>query len=673
MRRECRSGGCTGGVAMILLVLMAAMLAPGAAHASEPGPVASWSLDENTGSVAQDDTGNGHAGTVENAKWSEGKYSSSLQFDGEGDCVKVANAPDLALNKAFTLSAWVKPEGTDNSDPIFFKESGGFFTYSLYVGLKSGHGNIPEGAISDHPYEADYVEGKAGEVPTGSWTNLALTFDGTNLRLYINGALIDVEATGTPISSEEPLYIGCAKNWSDGFSGKIDNARIYNRALSAAELKTDEATAVPALPPAAPIADWALDEGSGALAHDDSGNAHHGTVEGGVEWVEGKFGTDLKLNGSTGCVKVPDSNALDLKEFTLSAWAKPEGTDNSDPIFFKEDESAFAYTLYVGLQSGRGYEPEGSIEPHLYESKTVEGTKTVSAGTWTNLALTYDGKTERLYVNGALVDSEASGNPINSAGPLLIGCAKNWGDGFTGQIDNARIYNRALSATELKADETTPIGDGALPNTTITSPAPTYTDGRPPAVEFASSKSGSTFKCSFDGAVEQTCSSPYEIPGHVEQGTHTLTITAGAQSGLDPTPAKWTFNTGEYPPALATSKLVYPEAGKKSAGYYTLEAEWGSPPPGVGRVTGVTFQMKTGKVFFDVPAECVINGKGQKVSWPLPVTSNSGHTEPVFSMPRAAAILSSRENCNSEPSLTAASAQRGPANRSRPTSSARRT
>lgn len=618
-------------VCLFFASLAMAVSASGAV-ASEPGPIASWSLDENSGSVAQDDTGNGHNGTVENAKWSEGKFSSALQFDGEGDCVKVANAPDLQLNKAFTLSAWVKPEGTDNSNPIFFKESGGFFTYSLYVGLKSGHGNIPEGAIADHPYEADYVEGKAGEVPTGTWTNLALTFDGTNMRLYINGALIDTEATGTPISSEEPLYIGCAKNWSDGFTGKIDNARIYPRALSAAELKSDEGAAVPPLPPAGPIADWALDEGSGTVGHDDSGNAHNGTLEGGLEWVEGKFGKDLKFNGTTGCVKVPDSNALDLgKEFTLSAWAKPEGTDNSDPIFFKEDEYAFAYTLYVGLASGHGYEPEGSIAPHLYEDKTVEGTKTVPSGTWTNMALTYDGKTERLYVNGVLVDSETSGNPINSAGPLLIGCAKNWGDGFMGQIDNARIYSRALSAAELKADETAPIGDGSLPNTTITSAAHTYTDGQPSTIAFSSSKSGSTFKCSLDGAPEQTCSSPYEVPGHVGPGWHTLTVTASNSLGADPTPAKWTFNTAEYPPAQSIDKLVYPETGKKSASAYTLEAEWGAAPPGEGW-TGVTFQvlLPGRKIFEDVPAECVINGKGEHVSWPLPVTAGPGHSEPVY-------------------------------------------
>jgi RHS repeat-associated protein len=177
--------------------------------------------------------------------------------------------------------------------------------------------------------------------------------------------------------------------------------------------------------------------------------------------------------------------------------------------------------------------------------------------------------------------------------------------------------------------------DTTPPQTTIDSPQPSYTSHEEPTIEFASNETESTFKCSLDDAKEEAttpCSSPYELPEHLEPGWHTFVVAATDKAvNTDATSAKWTFNTGSYPAAPATSKLVYPEAGKKTASYYTLEAEWGSAPEG-GGVTGVTFQIKLPKweTFKAVPAGCTLDGEGNQVSWPLPVTSNPGHSEPVF-------------------------------------------
>ncbi len=99
----------------------------------------------------------------------------------------------------------------------------------------------------------------------------------------------------------------------------------------------------------------------------------------------------------------------------------------------------------------------------------------------------------------------------------------------------------------------------------------------------------------------------------------------------DPTPAKYVLNPAIYPPAPPTSKLTAPTEGEKTASYYTLQAEWGKSPEG-GGVTALTFQMKLyyWDEFRPVPAECVVDGKGKQVSWPLPVTQNPGHSDPVF-------------------------------------------
>lgn len=99
----------------------------------------------------------------------------------------------------------------------------------------------------------------------------------------------------------------------------------------------------------------------------------------------------------------------------------------------------------------------------------------------------------------------------------------------------------------------------------------------------------------------------------------------------DATPAKWTFNTAHYPAAPSTSKMSSPSDGQTDSHYFTLEAEWGSAPEG-GGVSGVTFQVKReyGKEYETIPSKYVTTRTGEPITWPLPVSANPGHTEPVY-------------------------------------------
>ena len=77
---------------------------------------------------------------------------------------------------------------------------------------------------------------------------------------------------------------------------------------------------------------------------------------------------------------------------------------------------------------------------------------------WTHLALTYDGAQMRLYVDGELTDTTAAPEGVEpSAGDLSIGCETEYKDHFKGLIDEVRVYDRALGAGEVAADESAPI------------------------------------------------------------------------------------------------------------------------------------------------------------------------------------------------------------------------
>jgi hypothetical protein len=201
-------------------------------------PIAAYSFDAGEGAVAEDLFGE-HDGSIEGAGWFDnGKYGKALSFDGENDCVTVADAEDLQLTEDFTLEAWVKPKDDGSSEPILFKEKPYFGAYGLYYGLE-GEGDM-EGLIGDEWEFVRAVDGADQE--QNVWVHVALTYDGANMRLYIDGELIDTSAAHGVEPSSGDLSIGCSQEFGDNFDGLIDEVRVYNRALGAGEVAADMAT-----------------------------------------------------------------------------------------------------------------------------------------------------------------------------------------------------------------------------------------------------------------------------------------------------------------------------------------------------------------------------------------------------------------------------------------------
>ena len=123
----------------------------------------------------------------------------------------------------------------------------------------------------------------------------------------------------------------------------------------------------------------------------------------------------------------------------------------------KEQPGAFTYTLYAGSPDNRPY---GYINVGTSSSgeRGVSGPSALPLNTWSHLAVTFDGATMRLYVNGVQVQSQAYAGAITtSSGRLRIGGNQVWGEYFKGRVDEVRIYNRALSSTEIQLDMNTPL------------------------------------------------------------------------------------------------------------------------------------------------------------------------------------------------------------------------
>jgi methionine-rich copper-binding protein CopC len=265
---------------------------------------------------------------------------------------------------------------------------------------------------------------------------------------------------------------------------------------------------------------WALNETDGTAAADAAGADNPGTVSGAV-FGAGKFGNALTFDGVNDWVTVNDANVLDLTTgMTLAAWVRPTAVTDWSTVLFKERGSELSYVLYAA--DGANQPPSVYIRLSSGQEIAVRGNSPLPLNAWSHLAATYDGSSLKLYVNGAEVGTAAvSGNIVVSTGALRIGGNNLWGEFLKGQIDEVRVYNRALAASEIGYDMSTPAG--------VQNP---QTENTPPSGSIASPQAGATVS----GTVTVTASATDNI---VVAGVQFLVD--GQPVGLEDTVAPYTY------------------------------------------------------------------------------------------------------------------------------------
>ena len=215
----------------------------------QSGLVAGFHFDEGSGSTTADTTANGHVGTLSGATWTaSGKYGGALVFNGSSDWVTVPDAASLDLTNGATVMAWVYPTALGNYRTIAMKETVGGAAYYIYSGPS-------DTAMGGGGFAGSYSEIAGGAVlPLNTWTHIAMTYNGTTIRVYRNGVqAATLTHAGVFDTSASPLRIGGNLTWGEWWQGRIDEVRIYNRALTATEVNTARNAALVPLPSAPTI------------------------------------------------------------------------------------------------------------------------------------------------------------------------------------------------------------------------------------------------------------------------------------------------------------------------------------------------------------------------------------------------------------------------------------
>jgi hypothetical protein len=240
---------------------VALVVSTGAPAPPAGGLVLALGFEEASGNPVVDSSAAPMNGTISGAtRVAAGKIGRALSFDGVNDWVTVTDtaASKLDLTTGMTLEAWVNPTAAAGWETIVMKERGGagegLLAYALYArdgAPRAGGTAGPAGYLRPNPVASTTDRGVRGAtaVPMNAWTHLATTYDGTNMRFYVNGNLVGTTAGSGSINvANGALRIGGNNSAPLGqgefFKGLIDEVRVYNRALSAAEITTDMTTPV---------------------------------------------------------------------------------------------------------------------------------------------------------------------------------------------------------------------------------------------------------------------------------------------------------------------------------------------------------------------------------------------------------------------------------------------
>ena len=423
-----------------------------------------------SGALTTDSSGQGKTLTNNNTVGEgTGKFGGAADFSTSNSNKYLSIADNLGITGgAITMALWVKIGAEPSStvayelvsqssltnrvqNRIFYYNNSG--TYQLYFQRAKSNVSAQEFSVN------------ISALGTSIYHQIVYSYDGTNLRGYLDGAYVGViAASGNGNDLATDLFnIGRGTVQTNYSSCLIDEVAVFSVALSADQIKElYEGRFLGELRPnqfGTTAGLWHLNGNS----TDSSGNNNHGTDTAiTYSQANGKFGQGADFNGSTSRIQCADSASLSITgNYTLSCWVNIDalpGTNAFMSILGKYDvlNSGTLNTGYeMRLHNDGGTQKIGVIHGSS-GSATLTVTRTLDTGVWLHLCGVYNGSTIKLYLNGNEIGTvNETTNPNDNSKALNIG---NFGyytpsSGELGRYLNGKIEEVHISSTALTAQQ----------------------------------------------------------------------------------------------------------------------------------------------------------------------------------------------------------------------------
>ncbi len=460
---------------------------PAATHAatlSKPGNslglVGYWTFDEGVGNSASDHSGNGNNGTLTAGTtlptWVPGRHDKALNFDGNGGYVSTPSSAPLNLNASMSAGAWVKLSDVTNYRMIISKEStaGPPWPYRLYVAQTSGQ-VVYDFTVSS--VQKNVTTTLA--INDNKWHYVLAVRDDSakTMTIYIDGAVrTSGSYTGTPDTGAQNARIGISPYTGQGaggsypFLGSIDDVRIYNRALSAAEVSNLYKSGIAQVNSTqtsvtSGLAGWFTMDGadtawtspSAATAADKSGTGNAMTLTNMSQSsapVPGKIGQALRFDGVDDYLRRPTLTASLLTQTTVCMWIKAANL-GQDQVLWSIDRNAGSIVneaIFKILANGQLRYWDYTGAAYGFADGIPDSSAAVADNTWHHVCFTKDGTAGTFYIDGTSSGTKTAGVSVSyGTTDMIVGSDYRGSSAyFKGLIDDVRVYTRALSASEIK-------------------------------------------------------------------------------------------------------------------------------------------------------------------------------------------------------------------------------
>ncbi|MDH6123947.1 LamG domain-containing protein [Kitasatospora sp. GP82] len=437
---------------------------------------AGWAMDGKAGSTTLAGSAGGFEATLGTGVKSStaGHKGNALQFDGTANSYAHAQSGVLDTSGSYTVSAWVNP--ADASSTRTAVSQGGQYIGAFSLGIRSGQWAL-QTTTEDGAGYAWQVAASAAPVAVNQWTHLAGVYDAKakTLTLYVNGTPTTPVAAPAAWSARSTFDLGRSSyrgGYTAPWSGLIDEVKLWDRALTATEAAIVAGGAMPATGTGAKAV-WELDETGTTVTGAPETSAL--TIFGGADTsTTGVTGQALHFDGTTGYARTSRPQVEGTKSFSVSTWVKlpkiADGDTKARMAITQIGEHNNEFSLYYSAYYkkwifGRYREDTGvdtlvrTTQPDCTPGSTVNGAPCFGPndGQWIHLVGVSDAtaKKLRLYINGYLVGESdyTQTTPWAKPGPLQLGAVNREGangEFFGGDIDDVRIFDRVLTATEAK-------------------------------------------------------------------------------------------------------------------------------------------------------------------------------------------------------------------------------
>ncbi|HBI33903.1 MAG TPA: hypothetical protein DEA43_03600 [Candidatus Moranbacteria bacterium] len=457
----------------------------------DAGLVGHWTFDgdDTSGNITKDVSGNANNGTINSAIVTPAKLGQGMNFNNTSNYVEVANASSLQFSNGapITISVWVNPSQITSVGTFLVKGRDSNDLECNYAIRQDASGKKLEFYYNDGGSSAWQIWKSSTDnfTQVGAWYHVAITYtfgSADTMSAYINGQSVAgawYQGTGnvTPDVSLQVISIGKKKSATvsyEPFVGKLDDIRVYNRVLSLTEItqlyKQEQATMQSSQNDKVTnglVGLWSFDgpDISGNTAYDRSGAGRNGTISGATV-IPAKVGQGLNFNGTNSNVSVSYAG-LDFERtdpFSLSIWAKRNST-GPQPIWQSliGKGSATSGIWFSETTTTGGAVPANAnavmvalVGTNFNQNTVKTPINSVMPNSWYHIVFTYDGSSTivgmKIYINGVSQTLTTVYSVLNAS----IKNTNNWmigddntGDPFNGILDEARIYNRTLSASEV--------------------------------------------------------------------------------------------------------------------------------------------------------------------------------------------------------------------------------